>query len=312
MKALFTFKLPFRIYIAADSSYSPIVVQGTTKATPCTVKILQPVCDEPGDGDLWIDDVRRITSTDKLKIEVEAQPAEGAAPLRPRDLDEAALDAIHRLVAAVRSSSQQEHLLLREGTFSFDIDLVDQDGAVQTSASTTWVLNFADDEIRYLDAHSWEMAAAMLRDNLEIPLWQDVLLDARLYRDRHDHRVALILSAVVIEIAMTSFLRKRLTVDLTQKGITPNEIGKYIEQISNRLLVRVALSWHTDIPHHEELLNCRKVLIDRNALLHGQKRAVTAREASDAILAAEWLVTLPEVRATLPQPRAKKKETKRQ
>jgi hypothetical protein len=124
-----------------------------------------------------------------------------------------------------------------------------------------------------------------LRKNRQATLPEVLLLDAMLYRRVRDYRVALMLAAFSLEMALIKLLKTRLGHDM----VASKKDIERLERVSNRFLSTVLLGL-LHIGDGTFRQRCGKVFDLRNQVVHGKRESVTPEEAANAIDAAKMML----------------------
>lgn len=141
---------------------------------------------------------------------------------------------------------------------------------------------------RVLSADSSRIVQDDLRNDRRPPLAEGLLLDSRMYRRRGDYRVALVLAAISVEVALISLLRPRL---VDAHVSTVGQIDKFLEEMSNRLLSTVVLGLF-DIGDQAFREDCKRVFEHRNGLVHGKRFSANREEADLAVNCGQKMIDI--------------------
>lgn len=202
--------------------------------------------------------------------------------------DPRAIDAASRFLRITRWRTEQFWLpeILGAHNAVFTVGFYLDRARIPYSSSQISVTLPADETA--LSESSTNSIRADLANNAKPALRETLLLDAMLYRSQGDNRIALVLAAISLEIALSNLIESLLT---KRKVATPSQIRKFVEETSKRLLCTVVLSQlNIDGPEFRDL--CRCVFETRNGVVHGKKKNVSKQEATDAIDAARQMARL--------------------
>jgi len=122
----------------------------------------------------------------------------------------------------------------------------------------------------------------------EIPLENKLIVKAWEYLFEEDYRNSIIYAATVLELMIAKTIRK----DFEFRSLASHsQIDKFISDVSRRLLCTVILG-SLKIGDKNLRENIASVYEIRNALIHGKRKRVSAKEAKDAMYYTEELLEL--------------------
>ena len=240
----------------------------------------------------WVREYNRII------VEV-SMPSDSFPPSNQKEFQELAETYLVRFLKSCRHRSHQHQIDTKWKPYRFPAIYRDE-ATGATKESSRLRINLSPWDTQPLDDSSWHLIESDLRIGPKFEVWQDFLLDAKLYHGRHDYAMAVLSAAVVIEAVMTQYLLYKLN---TTAGVgSKTQIEKFLREVSRRDLVTVGLGLVSNIKQgvREE---CQQVLVIRNEILHQQKRRVTAAQARDVILAAEKLISSDDIQRWLTERR---------
>jgi len=285
----FTFDLPYNIRITEGQVTKDIVIPLTD---PAGRMIIHPprthekryVYESP-EKKIWV--------ADTIVIDVEIE-ADSDIPLDDLETisESVAEEYLTRFLRYCRCETKQPHIDLKQEPVCH-VTYVDESGLEVTEGYMR--LSVTLGERTSLDDQSWNTVSQCIMKNTQIPFYEEALLDAKLYRSYNDYRMAVVTAAMGVEAVMNSYLGKTLRQRLVNTGrVTKSQVDKFIDEISNRLLITVGLGL-TSIVDKQVLDDCRNTMRLRNHILHGKKKSVSSEDARKAIGSLEQLISAKDI-----------------
>jgi hypothetical protein len=237
---------------------------------------------------------RNIWVADIIEIDIETKVAFSASREEiEQKIKPIAEEYLKRFLRYFRAETRQFHIDLRQ-SIGCNMVYVDQSGHEQKCGYLT-LKTMHLGEPPGLDDGSWMRISEDLIHVAQIPFQIEAFLDAKLYQSYGDYRMAAVSAAMGIEAITTKYLRKTLGQKLVvTHRVTQSQVDKYIEQISNRLLVTIGLGLTSTIDK-EILEGCRMAMQLRNDILHGMKKSISSKESREAIRSLEQLMSAKEI-----------------
>lgn len=242
---------------------------------------------------------KTIWSADRIQIDVEIESAYATPTkdLQP-DIETIAKGYAQRFLKHCRARTKQFWIDPRAQIYASLI--VYDEGSSEQQRISVIPITLKIGDPPSLNDSSYDAVRQDLVIGAQIPLHEELLLDAKLYRSEHDYRMAFICAAIAIEVVVSSYLRKKLRYKLVNEGRTSiSQIDRFVEQVSNRLLIRVALGLFTKV-EEKVLLQCHDTLELRNKILHGKMKSVpSSAKVKAAIEGLEGLLSNDDIQETL-------------
>ncbi len=115
-----------------------------------------------------------------------------------------------------------------------------------------------------------------------IPLWEDLILNAEQYIYQNDFRHSLLESVIALELEASSFIRK---IGIS-KNIDESLLNNFIKDVGITGNLRVTLKLLLDtesLPSEEVFSKCKAGISLRNKVVHEGKKDITSIEAIDTL-----------------------------
>lgn len=116
----------------------------------------------------------------------------------------------------------------------------------------------------------------------EIPLWQELLLNAEQYLFKAEYRHSVLESIIALELITSEFIR----VKCHEKGVSSKDADKYIKDVGLTGNIEVTIKLllnNATLPDKETFQKCKGSITTRNAIVHKGRKDVSVTEAKDAL-----------------------------
>jgi len=290
----FTFALPYHVNMVEGQVTEDIVIP--LAAPKGKIIIHPPKAREKRYAYQSLEEKVWVADLVKIDIEREVATTTSFDDLRTQT-EPIAKSYLRRFLRYCRAETRQFWIDLRRDINPSRVEHVSEDGqkhigSVMLTLRTLGVTSRLDDS-------SWKAICQDLIADAEVPFHVEALLDAQLYSSQGDYRMAAVSAAMGIEVIVNSYLKKTLRQKLVDTGrTTESQVDKFVEEISNRLLVTVGLGLLSAV-EGKILEGCREAMQLRNDILHGKKKSVSLKEVKEAINSLEQLISVDEIRETL-------------
>lgn len=290
----FTFNLPYHINVVGGQVSKDLVIPLGERGGKVTIHPLK--LDQDWSEPSFQSPEKSIWYADKVEIDVEMELASTTRLEIDKETKPIAMEYFERFLRYCRARTGQYWIDFKE-TIEPHVSYVDEVG--QKHRYGTLVVEIEGGEPPSLDNGSWEVIYQDLVASTKVPFYEELLLEAKLYRRHHDYRMAVVSAAMSIEAITSRYLKERLTQKLVDANRTSDtQVNRFLSAVSNRLLVTVGLGLFSRV-ERKVLEDCRDALDLRNKILHGEKKSVSREEANLAISGLESLVSADEIRDTL-------------
>ena len=198
--AKFTFETPFNIKVMDAKIRDALVVEmprGTGKVTihPLVQKEL---------SSRWEGPTETVWESNSVQVDVEMD-AIAFPPLHERQFEDAAREHLLRFLRRCRHRSKQHQIDPRWEPDSHRVVFVNHDtGETHGVGRIGVAVTMYRDTPPSLDGSNWSQIGDDLRSDLECEIWEELLLDAKLYRLQNNYRMAVLNAAVVNHFAIRS------------------------------------------------------------------------------------------------------------
>ena len=121
-----------------------------------------------------------------------------------------------------------------------------------------------------------------LKKKEEIPLWEELVLNAEQYLYQADYRHSVLESVIALEIVISNSVLKKCE----EKGVSNNEAEKFIKDIglTGNIKVTLKLLFGDEVlPPDDILEKCKGGITVRNNIVHKGKKIVTEMEATEIL-----------------------------
>jgi hypothetical protein len=137
-----------------------------------------------------------------------------------------------------------------------------------------------------LTAGSWSRITRAVTTAERVPIGREWLLDAHAFLDARNYNMALSAAAVACEVYAYDVLRRYL---IRGGRVSKEQASGFLDQVTKGQLLPTLLSYF-EIADASMIAKIVGVFTDRNAIMHGKRRAlVSASKAEAAVIAAEFL-----------------------
>jgi len=123
-----------------------------------------------------------------------------------------------------------------------------------------------------------------LEGNFEIPLWEDLLLNAGHYIFTGEYRMSILESVIALELVVSNFIRE----EGKKKTVSRKKIEGFIKDVgvSGNIEVTIQLlagKGKSDLPNDKAFEKCKTGITIRNAIVHKGRTSVTPKEARETL-----------------------------
>ena len=287
--AKFTFETPFDINVVDGRIGDTLTLEmpdGTGKVTvrPLVQKEFSSRWERPSET-VW--------ESNTVEIDVEMDATAFPPPDEQR-FEDAACKYLLRFLRCCRHRSEQFQIDPRWEPDSYNVVFINHDTGETQAGGLSGTMRMQSNPPS-LDESHWDKIGDDLRGDPNFDIWEELLLDARLYRSQNNYRMAVLNAAVVIEAIMTRYMKHKL---MNREIASKSQIEKFVNEVSNRDLAVVGLGLVSKIAESVRE-DCRKTLDLRNSILHVPKKNVTGGEASLALKAVEALLSESDIKQWL-------------
>lgn len=121
-----------------------------------------------------------------------------------------------------------------------------------------------------------------LANKVEIPLWEEHILNAKQYLYQKEFRHAIIESVIALEWVLSEFIKE----EFTKKGVPSQETGKYIYNLgltgNIEITLRLLLNGIKN-PDQKIFHECRTSIKLRNKIVHEGLKDITEQQAQNSL-----------------------------
>lgn len=284
--AKYTFDLPFTLVVAEGQVTSNLIIPLDREGGRVTIHL-----PEMTEGS-WEYLGEWVYECNRLLLDVEMN-IESFPPMKEeeRRFWITAREYLKRFLNYSRLRSRQYRIDTKWEPLVRPVMYVDAETG-RTDQHRSLLINFGlDASVPPLDDSIWRQIGADLQTQPRFAVWEELLLDAKLYASQNDYRMAALSAAMALEAITTRYIRQQL---VKERIANERQVNKFVREISNRDLVVVGLGLCSTI-EEDVRRSCRDTLELRNEILHAPKRRVTRKQARDALAIVETLLATSDI-----------------
>lgn len=174
--------------------------------------------------------------------------------------------------------SEAVHLitLINEDLFGFS--LIDKDKKGSISIALGGGIKISNPLINYQISDAVENSIVSKE---EIPLWDDLLLNAEQYLYQAEYRHSVLESVIALELVVSKVIYKFCN----KKGIDESEANEYIKNIGLTGTIRITLKLliNEELPEEKVFEKCKGGITTRNKIVHKGSNNINKEQAEEII-----------------------------
>ncbi len=248
----------------------------------------EPICNEWGDVDL----LPRVKSfkvwiTRDLPLGTDSEGNKRLSFSDERGFEQVLVKSVKRVVSIIKLKARQSSINTRHPVHSYDYKYHWADQSVGTMFSLhegahglpiymldTFSFDVFSHELNELDEGMWEEVQTKVASSVEIPIFDELLHDAIVFRAAMNYRMAALSAAVSIEVLLSRIYETLLACNGTLKDCQ-------VQRLNNWEKVKKIQELEPDIPILWEEIG--PIFDERNRIAHGESLD-TSREMMDAMI----------------------------